>query len=670
MLSAEKLSYIASRLKKISREKGSWTAMRKLAQLLHQRLCDAPRAKTSKKWSSYSKTCNFQALGSEMEKTMSSGLLRPLHDLKRDIRSMPPQISARYVEEAEKILSNRFTIYGDVEVRFGPKGFSWAHDPLTGFNWPPDFDLTKAVIQMPLSTDLKNVLELGRFQFLSTLAYAYTITGREAFSSFAIEKVESWIDTNPLARGPHWMMAMEAAIRLANWAMYLPLLNLFNVTSEALKMKLTRSFVEHLFFIYSNLEKSPFSATNHYLADIVALLMGRIIFPSNGEIGKMSELAEHELEREMMLQFDSSGLNFEGSLPYHRLSSEICIFGIALMKRSGRGPSGKTMDRLKAMAEFVDAYTHASATHPVIGDNDSGIYVKFFTDQEKANHDYLIPLFDFLLSDRADPKNQAGFFSAMHFCAPKSRIPSKNTRQNADQDRNLAVHDFNGLIIAYRKDEALYFNMQKATEGHTHNDKLAVYPVIGRRLLFLDRGTYSYRGYMEKRHQDRMSLSHNGPVINSWEQNRLWKSSLFHVDGETDYTHAIENGEGFVTISGSHNGYARFRSGLTVFRKLEWDVRERRILISDWAEGGAAGEEYHFNWQFLVNPEWQTVIDGKRLFVTSDTHEAVFENLDGAGFFLKTGYYCPTYQTEAPCPAVVFYTRAKADRKIRFLLRY
>ena len=112
---------------------------------------------------------------------------------------------------------------------------------------------------------------------------------------------------------------MESSIRLINWCVYLPLLDIFKYTDLSFKNKITNSILEHLIYIRENLEVSPSYAGNHYLADLVGLLLACLLFPSLDWALECSDFAVKEFEKEVQRQFKRCGINFEGSLPYHRL---------------------------------------------------------------------------------------------------------------------------------------------------------------------------------------------------------------------------------------------------------------------------------------------------------------------------------------------------------------
>jgi hypothetical protein len=258
---------------------------------------------------------------------------------------------------------------------------------------------------------------------------------------------------------------------------------------------------------------------------------------------------------------------------------------------------------------------------------------------------------------------------SIHFVSSDPSHLSGTKKLDEYGENELQVRDFNGLIIAKHNKEALFFNMLHSSEGHTHNDKLSIYPIIGKQLLFIDRGSFSYTGYPEKRHQDRSTASHNCPVINNWEQNKIWKEDVFYLSRDADCGNVLNSSEHKITITGWHNGYTRFSPNLKVFRKVEWDIEKQTMLISDWGEGRSA-KDFHFTWFFIINPSWFAELKLNCIVFTNETLKVSFEDLTGVGFALSKGTYCPTYQQEVPCQVLTASYQGSLNKKINFLLSY
>jgi hypothetical protein len=670
MLNSDNFSKNLNKFRKLWAEKGVNIALKKALHLTKKNLSQPAYKRTSLKRDFILKSINKYDLTQDIERLLSFGLLRPLDGIKSDIHRLPVDSADKILGEATRLLNNEFKIYGHLEVQYKSSRFSWMNDPLTSFEWPQIMSRAQLKNQKPYGTDVKTVWEIARFQFLLPLALAYILTGEERYARFAHDKVNSWIDENKFMHGPHCIIPMESAIRLMNWCVYLPLLEVLQFSDSSFLEKLMESILEQLIYIRENLEVSPSSATNHYLANLVGLLLGRLIFPSLKWALESAEFAERELVIEIERQFLEGGINFEGSLSYHRLSSEICLMGVELIKNSGRDMPIRIVDRLQKVASFTRFYTEAANECPIIGDNDSGIFVKFFTGQELNRHLYLKYLFECILDDMSEPNSIEDFLCSVHFTTTDQSYSFNDDKIKADSDSELQIRDFNGLVIARYKNEALFFNALRSAEGHTHNDKLSIYPVIGGKLLFLDRGSFSYAGYIDKRNEDRMSSSHNGPVINRWEQSRIWKEDLFYIGGEAKCDNRIEFSIDFVNITGWHTGYSRYSAGMKVYRKVIWDTRDRTMIITDWVEGKKISRDVLFTWCFLINPIWTGEIENNTLKLINEKHTVYFEGMNGIGLILARGLYCPNYQLEAPCLALRASRTAAAGEKTHFILRY
>ena len=64
--------------------------------------------------------------------------------------------------------------------------------------------------------DIKNVWEISRFNWLGTLAIAYSISRKQKYLETINHLVSDWVAKNPENRGPNWKCGQEAAIRSIN----------------------------------------------------------------------------------------------------------------------------------------------------------------------------------------------------------------------------------------------------------------------------------------------------------------------------------------------------------------------------------------------------------------------------------------------------------------------
>ena len=672
MLSRQKITRELNKVQKLWYEKGTNTVLKKAIHLTANKIGRPTSERTMIKRNSLLNGQNIERLRQDIERAFSTGLLRQSDKIKSDVRLLPDENSDLIIKEAQKILNHEFIIFGYLRANYQSNNFSWSIDPLTDFDWPRTRLGSRDKIHKPYGTDVKTIWEIARFQFLCPLAYAYALTGDKRFPQFAIDKVNSWIDENAFLHRPHWWIPMESAIRLINWCVYFPLLDILEHTDNSFIKKITQSVFEHLIFIHDNLEVSPSQATNHYLANLVGLIPAKQLFPSIEWAVECTEFATREFYKELLSQFKESGINFEGSLAYHRLSFEMCLMGVALLRNDGFRIPPQIHERLIHISDFTKYYSSTVDSIPLIGDNDSGIFVRFFSGQESNEHQYLGCLSDSILKGISQPKDFNDFLCVTHFMHP--RPPHKLATHKGDKSytstAKLQVRDFDGLVIARSGSDALFFNTLQSSQGHTHNDKLSFYPVIDGQLLFLDRGSFSYTGFWRKRHEDRRTASHNCPSLNGWEQNTIWENDPFYNNGEAKCSCSTEIKGSQLTILGSHTGYDRYQKSLNVFRRIEWNTADRSIRVTDWLEGKTSHDAFRLNLFFLINPIWSTKFTDDGFSLRYNEKLVIFEDITQIGFEPTQGHYSPFYQTEKHCKALKASIKIGVGEKIHYRLRY
>ena len=624
---------------------------------------------------------DISVLQSDIEKLLENGFFGNSEWVEKILTQLSSDLQQEIIAEAEKLLANKFTLYGSLDVEF--KGeFSWHLDPLTGFIWPADCSPRVVTTDKPEGVDIKTVWELARFQFLCPLAYAFLLTDDSRYSRYGIEKLLTWMDENPFASGPHWSRAMEAAIRLINCAVYLPLLTNtgYKENYPHLISRLTTFFVDHLLFIRTHLERSPAHTNNHYLANLVGLLAGEKLFPDKEWFVSTALFAKNEFFKEILKQFRPDGINYEGSLAYHRLSAEIVTAGILLLHDNASLIPPEVIKKLHNIAEFTSFYTNFADEIPLIGDNDNGIFLKYFSSQETSCHEYLNVLLALALKRNLDIYRERDNLIAMHFISSvfrnvTDRNESVKTRKKCRDNGLVKVEQFDGLIIAKHNRQSVFFNTLNngmwGSGGHTHNDKLSVYPIINGRHMFVDRGCYSYTGYRHMRNIDRSVLSHNGPVINHWEQNDFDDDDVFHLWGNAKCGRETKVLPEKIELLGWHDAYCKKKSSLRVYRRITWLLPQKLIKITDWFESNdSSGNDVLMSWKFLIHPFWSCELDGFTLVLQGDGKCIRFCSMDKNALKLSNDYFCKSYQVQQRCFSVDASSSVNAGEKTEFNIHY
>jgi hypothetical protein len=290
----------------------------------------------------------------------------------------------------------------------------WHRDPRSGHRW--DAQRWHASIPIPedgRGTDIKFPWELSRCQHLPQLAlYVAGAAAGDPLSAAAVRafrnQVLDFIAANPPGYGVNWRCAMDVGIRAANWLIAFDLFRAAGIAFDAaFERMFAASVLDHAQYVSENLEWTEHGRSNHYLADIVSLVVIGAYMHRTPRIAALAHWSVGEFLAEVHEQFDDDGANREASTCYHRLCAELAIHGAAFACRlaassglrlarvppfrpahsrssSSRRCSGAlerlaaeglpdaVRSRLHGMGRFVVEASRGDGTMPQIGDNDSG----------------------------------------------------------------------------------------------------------------------------------------------------------------------------------------------------------------------------------------------------------------------------------------------------------
>jgi hypothetical protein len=302
-------------------------------------------------------------------------------------------------------------VWGLVDADYRP--IDWHRDSLSGFRW--DARCWHSLIPIAEDghgTDIKFPWELARCQHMPQLALFSAGAGkgdklsRAAARSFR-NQVLDFVANNPPGYGVNWRCAMDVGIRAANWLLAFDLFQAAGtVFDEVFERVFAGSVLDHAQHVCENLEWTDSGRSNHYLADVVSLVVMSAYLKAAPSMAAVGDWALAELMVEMVGQFDESGANREASTCYHRLGAELAIYGAAfgcwlarqpplhdigprpfrpihetgdagdasvIRERIGReGLPTDVVERLYGMGRFVLQISRSDGTVPQVGDNDSG----------------------------------------------------------------------------------------------------------------------------------------------------------------------------------------------------------------------------------------------------------------------------------------------------------
>jgi hypothetical protein len=299
-----------------------------------------------------------------------------------------------------------------ISQRYRP--IDWQLDFKSGYRWSQRTWYRDVAYGALAGVDVKVPWELSRMQHLPELALAFAHSRDERLAQEFRDQLLDWVSTNPPRFGVNWASTMDVGIRVANW---LIAFDMFRAGGAEFDRQFTRLFTasvfDHAAHIVRNLEWSETHRANHYLGNIGGLLLAAAYLPASRHVDAWLLFAIQELLDETQRQFLRDGGHFEASTSYHRLCAEMvavsAAFACALPRQRiaqaltadhrampfGPGLRAQTAARLNAnltatgtvlsvefferlarAAELTRSLTRTDGSVPLIGDDDSGRFVR------------------------------------------------------------------------------------------------------------------------------------------------------------------------------------------------------------------------------------------------------------------------------------------------------
>lgn len=515
------------------------------------------------------------------------------------LKEKHPRAVSKTLTKAEDALNHTFNFLGSGETDLG-RNINWHQDFISGKSWKNDHYTKIQIINPSDDSDIKVPWELSRLQHFTDLGKAFWITEDEAYLREFVVTMNHWEKENRIGYGPNWTCPMDVAIRAINmiWGLYF--FSAKNLLSENFIQRAIRLLYYHGLHIEQNLEKiEDGSNSNHLLSNYLGLFYIGLLFPEFDHSQKWRQIACNGLEKEILLEVNSDGVDYECSTSYHRLVLEIFLSAYILGKKNSYQFSDKYKNRLKQMIHFSESITSTSGKTPLVGDNDDGFIIKLSHD-DPSSHKHLIELgaelFNTPLPSFVNKTEESLFYFGL---STKECTKKKTVKSSFFKESGYAVIRSDKLHLLFSATKL----SQKALGGHKHNDNLAFTLEYNNIPYFIDSGTYCYTSNFDKRNNNRSVVSHNTVSIDSEEQDRFFDSRLFYLfndsKSEIDLWTNIHNN---VIVSGIHHGYERNNLKIIHRRTIQVNLKTSLIEIRDEITGDS-NKEHLFETRFITPVE-------------------------------------------------------------------
>ncbi|WP_152395120.1 heparinase II/III family protein [Paenibacillus guangzhouensis] len=512
------------------------------------------------------------------------------------------------IHDADRICAHRFDLLGSGERYIGAS-LPWHEDFKAGYRFPSSFYKHLKIVDLDNAADVKIPWELSRCQHFFTLGKAYWLTQDETYTLEFQAEIEDWIRQNPVEMSVNWTCTMDVAIRAVNWIAAVYFFQDSPLLSESFWNQLNASLYRHGLFIMTNLENEGEHTGNHYLSNLAGLValglyFGDFVFDTKesswNHPRNWLEYGCREMEREMFVQVNPDGSNYEASTSYHRLVAELFLIPTIWCARNGVTFTKEYEARLAKMHDFMYQIMKPDGLTPLIGDADDGrlLIVSRYGSWVRDDFRHLLAVAGEFF-DRDDFRD-AGRFEQEDAMWIAGGVKSNDEARVPLQ--SVSFPDGGYYVLRNSNDYCLIRCGDLSFHGHgahSHNDQLSFVLHVAGQNLIVDPGSYVYTADYRIRNVFRSTKVHNTVQADGYEQNDFDERNLFLMreqsfarceDFRTDY------------FAGSHQGYVQ-KCG--VIHRRAFFLREAELEIVDTFEQteDAGRSMPHLVASYMLSPE-------------------------------------------------------------------
>ena len=501
---------------------------------------------------------------------------------------------APYIEAADRIAAGRLDVFAleDVDLGTPPR---WNRDPKTGIEAPLEFGKMLDYRNEKLVGDCKYLWEPNRHLQIVTLAQAYCLTKDGKYGDALREQLESWFVACPYLMGPNWSSALEAGLRLINWALAWQLIggvesDLFSdEPGREFRSRWLTSVYQHAEFVQGHYSLHS-SANNHLIGELAGVVTAAIAWPHWDRARQWYSRAHAMLEREALLQNAPDGVNREQAVSYQQWELDLLLLPYLAGRANGRAFGAEYRQRIEAMLEYVASIIDVNGNVPMFGDADDGYVVKLDPRRDFCRFTSLLATGSLLF--------QRGDFKA------KARAMDDKTRwlMGASADDDFAALPTEGARLPVRCDfpEGGYYILgcefetpreirliadagplgYREIAAHGHADALSFTLSVAGHEFFVDPGTFAYHTEAQWRHYFRGTAAHNTLRIDGMDQSEPGGNFMWLRKARAECSRWSSDA-GSDVFEGWHDGYLGLADPVTHRRRIVLDKAAREVAIED-----------------------------------------------------------------------------------------
>lgn len=522
-------------------------------------------------------------------------------------------------EKGQRIIKGEICFFSNNWTFLG-NNFDWITNPSNNFK----YDIQKHWSEIPdLSKeagDIKYVWEKSRFSWLLTLIrYDYHI--KEDLSEFVFSEISSWIQNNPINKGPNWRCSQEISLRIFNWYIALIYYKHSPALTSTIWAQIQDVIFASLHHVYNNINFSRIAVrNNHAITETLFLALSEFLFPFIPETKLWASKGRKWFEEEIAYQIYDDGTFLQFSMNYHRVVVQLLTLGISITEEAGHPFSRVVYDRAYKSLDFLyQCLQEENGWLPNYGSNDGAL---FFPWSDTDYRDYRPQLNSLHTLLTGKPLYQDLLFA--------EELSWWNIERDKDSEfkvlnkfYGIKEYPIGGYVLIRDSNTFTFLRCGSHKDRPAQADNLHMDVWIDGVNVLRDSGTYKYNTSIENLNYFMGTPSHNTVVVDGKSQMLKGGRFIWYFWTQKEQCSIAETANEYI-FKGTIRAYQYLNKDARITRTVRKIKGEKRWIVTDEVNGLSEFEKeqvWHLNGvqvQFKATEDDHTQSENKITSYNSD----------------------------------------------------
>lgn len=294
----------------------------------------------------------------------------------RESLTLPHDPNAELKEIFDNIKNGKLLLFNSILADLGTN-YDWVTNPDSGYRYDVNKHWTEIEDYSKEAGDIKFVWEKSRFSYLYDII-RYDYHYNEDCAEMVFGDILSWINSNPVNRGPNYRCSQEMSLRILNWTFAIYYYRNSPFLTDEVFNKMQYAIYWHMDHVYKNIDFSRIAVrNNHALTETLALYLTGLFFPAMPGADVWKKDGKAWFEEEIAYQVYEDGTYLQFSMNYHRIVIQLLTWGIALSEKNGERFSDVVYDCARKSLSFLrTCMVDENGWLPNYGANDGALFFK------------------------------------------------------------------------------------------------------------------------------------------------------------------------------------------------------------------------------------------------------------------------------------------------------